>query len=254
VAPKRHRARLSPVAGSGRRRTAAADPGREGRRGQLCPGGRARRAAESRLSVRRRDHGGRRRQPAAAGTDRLCAAVPDGRAGPSGLRAGHGGRSRRRGSRPWRRAAGSSSCSCQPRKRSISTCSGAPTRRLSTAFAAALEEQGIDHLDLSLALRDAAGDGVPLYFEVDGHPNERGYAVIADAVIALLRDGEGAAETEHDRGRAPLTVSNSSCHFLKPCRKGEARLTTRPRSDTAAWPPAGQRGMSDRRCLLVSTC
>jgi lysophospholipase L1-like esterase len=65
------------------------------------------------------------------------------------------------------------------------------------AFAGALAERGIDHLDLSLALRDAAGDGAPLYFEIDGHPNERGYAVIADAVIALLRDSEGeGAETE----------------------------------------------------------
>jgi lysophospholipase L1-like esterase len=62
------------------------------------------------------------------------------------------------------------------------------------AFAAALAERGIDHLDLSLALRDAAGDGAPLYFEVDGHPNERGYAVIADAVIALLRDVDGEGD------------------------------------------------------------
>ena len=64
---------------------------------------------------------------------------------------------------------------------------------LVATFAAALDERGIDRLDLSLALRDAAGDGALLYFEVDGHPNERGYAVIADAVTALLRDGDGAA-------------------------------------------------------------
>ena len=64
---------------------------------------------------------------------------------------------------------------------------------LVATFAAALDERGIDRLDLSLALRDAAGDGALLYFEVDGHPNERGYTVIADAVTALLRDGDGAA-------------------------------------------------------------
>jgi lysophospholipase L1-like esterase len=63
------------------------------------------------------------------------------------------------------------------------------------AFAAALDERGIEHLNLTIPLRDAARDGAALYFEVDGHPNERGYAVIADAVTALLSDADGAKAT-----------------------------------------------------------
>ena len=53
---------------------------------------------------------------------------------------------------------------------------------------AAFEERGIDFLDLGPAFRARAAAGESLFFEVDGHPNPRGYALIAQLVLAHLRD------------------------------------------------------------------
>jgi hypothetical protein len=52
----------------------------------------------------------------------------------------------------------------------------------------ALEERGIDFVDLVPAFRERAAAGESLFFEVDGHPNSRGYALIAQLVLAHLRD------------------------------------------------------------------
>ncbi len=65
------------------------------------------------------------------------------------------------------------------------------------AFARGLEGLGITYLDLGEALRARAAAGEQLYFTVDGHPNERGYAVIADAVRHFL--------DQRDDGTAALT-------------------------------------------------
>ena len=58
------------------------------------------------------------------------------------------------------------------------------SRDLRAAFA----ERGIDFLDLAPAFRERAAAGESLFFEVDGHPNPRGYALIAQLVLAHLRD------------------------------------------------------------------
>lgn len=66
------------------------------------------------------------------------------------------------------------------------------------AFAAALDARGVPHIDLTTAFLAADAAYEPLFFEVDGHPNERGYEVIAETVVALIEElgkdlGDGVA-------------------------------------------------------------
>ena len=53
----------------------------------------------------------------------------------------------------------------------------------------ALDELQLSYLDLTPRFRERAAAGERLFFEVDGHPNARGYALIADAVVEYLRHG-----------------------------------------------------------------
>jgi hypothetical protein len=55
----------------------------------------------------------------------------------------------------------------------------------------ALAESGIPYLDLSPVFRQRAAAGEKLFFEADGHPNERGYALIADSVFSHLKANAG---------------------------------------------------------------
>jgi hypothetical protein len=50
-----------------------------------------------------------------------------------------------------------------------------------------LDKLEISYLDLTPRFRDRAAAGDLLFFEVDGHPNTQGYALIADAVAEFLR-------------------------------------------------------------------
>jgi len=54
-----------------------------------------------------------------------------------------------------------------------------------------LDRLGIDYLDLGPPLRARAQDGRALYNEVDGHPNELGYDVIAKYVFEYLQANAG---------------------------------------------------------------
>ena len=47
----------------------------------------------------------------------------------------------------------------------------------------ALQQLGIDYLDLGPIFRERAAAGRRLFFQVDGHPNAAGYALIAKAVL-----------------------------------------------------------------------
>ena len=55
------------------------------------------------------------------------------------------------------------------------------------SFAMALRERGIPFLDLTPDFRAQARNAKPLFFEVDGHPNEEGYRLIARVVTEHLR-------------------------------------------------------------------
>ena len=50
-----------------------------------------------------------------------------------------------------------------------------------------LENSGIDYLDLTPNFRERARAGEKLFHEVDGHPNARGYALIAEGVRSYLK-------------------------------------------------------------------
>jgi lysophospholipase L1-like esterase len=58
---------------------------------------------------------------------------------------------------------------------------GAPLRQ-------ALDGLGVAYLDLTLPFRQQAAAGERLFFEVDGHPNVAGYALIAELVLAHLKN------------------------------------------------------------------
>jgi lysophospholipase L1-like esterase len=58
---------------------------------------------------------------------------------------------------------------------------GAPLRQK-------LRELGIPYLDLLQAFRDHAAQGETLFFEVDGHPNARGYGLTAELVLSHLKE------------------------------------------------------------------
>jgi lysophospholipase L1-like esterase len=58
----------------------------------------------------------------------------------------------------------------------------------------AFKQLNLAYLDVAPRLRERAAAGELLFFEVDGHPNERGYAVIADAVVDYLRSGSSRAD------------------------------------------------------------
>lgn len=52
----------------------------------------------------------------------------------------------------------------------------------------ALKKLGISFLDLTPIFRARAAQGERLYFETDGHPDARGYALIAEGILAHLRE------------------------------------------------------------------
>ena len=51
-----------------------------------------------------------------------------------------------------------------------------------------LRELGIPYLDLLPGFRSRAKKGEVLFFEIDGHPNRRGYALIAELVLTHLKN------------------------------------------------------------------
>jgi hypothetical protein len=60
---------------------------------------------------------------------------------------------------------------------------GEPTPDLGASLRRALDERGINTLDLTSAFRRCAQAGKRLFFEADGHPNQQGYKLIAQEVL-----------------------------------------------------------------------
>jgi lysophospholipase L1-like esterase len=68
----------------------------------------------------------------------------------------------------------------------------------------ALEQLGVPYLNLVQGFRSRAESGEVLFFEADGHPNRRGYALIADLVLAHLKSH--AKQQYGLRGLAPTAA------------------------------------------------
>jgi hypothetical protein len=62
------------------------------------------------------------------------------------------------------------------------------TPDLAAPFIPELEKRHIAYVNLGPLFRERALSRQKLFFEVDGHPNARGYAVIAEAVLQYLKD------------------------------------------------------------------
>jgi lysophospholipase L1-like esterase len=65
---------------------------------------------------------------------------------------------------------------------------GEPAPDPGSPLRAALEKLSIPYLDLMEGFRRRAAKGEVLFFETDGHPNARGYALIAELVLSHLKD------------------------------------------------------------------
>jgi lysophospholipase L1-like esterase len=50
----------------------------------------------------------------------------------------------------------------------------------------ALDDRGLTYVNLAPLFRERAAAGERLFFEFDGHPNQRGYALIAEAVVRYV--------------------------------------------------------------------
>lgn len=77
----------------------------------------------------------------------------------------------------------------------------------------ALDELHLSYLDLTPRFRDRAGAGERPFFEVDGHPNARGYALIADAIVEYIRGG--ASRTKGQAGTTGPPRSSARAHGLE---------------------------------------
>lgn len=58
---------------------------------------------------------------------------------------------------------------------------------LAAPFIPELVRRGISYVDLGPYFRERAATGETLFWEVDGHPNSRGYALIAEVVLSHLK-------------------------------------------------------------------
>lgn len=70
---------------------------------------------------------------------------------------------------------------------------------------AALDQRGIPYLDLGPHFRKQAAAGQRLFFEVDGHPNQRGNVLVAEVVLSHLKNNArryGLKDWEKDSSQA----------------------------------------------------
>lgn len=58
-------------------------------------------------------------------------------------------------------------------------------------FKQKLEKLKIDYLDLTPFFQEWAAKGEMLFYSVDGHPNQRGYQLVADVVLAKIKEDDG---------------------------------------------------------------
>ena len=73
-----------------------------------------------------------------------------------------------------------------------------------------LEARGVDYVDLGPLFRERARDGLALHHEVDGHPNARGYALIAATLADHLQQNASKYGLDGDRAADSTTSSPPS--------------------------------------------
>jgi hypothetical protein len=71
-----------------------------------------------------------------------------------------------------------------------------------------LDKSGIEYLDLAPVFRERAAMGKKLFFEVDGHPNAAGQGLIADAVLAHLKNHPAKYDLEEFEASSPPAQLN----------------------------------------------
>ncbi|HET6521546.1 MAG TPA: hypothetical protein VFG47_17270 [Geminicoccaceae bacterium] len=79
---------------------------------------------------------------------------------------------------------------------------GRPAPDVTGPFARALGARGIPYVDLLAAFRARARRGERLFLEIDIHPNEAGYALVAEEVLRHLRAEPGLLAMRSDRRAA----------------------------------------------------
>jgi hypothetical protein len=87
---------------------------------------------------------------------------------------------------------------------------GEKTVDLASYFIPELERRGISYLDLGPEFRRKAATGGNLFFEDDPHPNVEGNALIADVVLAYLKDHAaeyGLTDSQNVVSRVPRSVA-----------------------------------------------
>lgn len=78
-----------------------------------------------------------------------------------------------------------------------------PTPDAIGPFVTALEENGVQYVDLRPIMQEHARAGERLYFEIDGHANRKGYRVIADTVATWIA-GRPEVDKPHVAGAANI--------------------------------------------------
>jgi lysophospholipase L1-like esterase len=69
-----------------------------------------------------------------------------------------------------------------------------------------LEKAGIEYFDLTTIFRRHAARGEKLFFETDPHPNSQGYALIADSVLAYLKESSSQAPEDGWKASENMTA------------------------------------------------
>jgi lysophospholipase L1-like esterase len=98
---------------------------------------------------------------------------------------------------------------------------GEPAHDPSGPLRERLTQSGIDYLDLAPIFRERAAAGKKLFFSVDGHPNAAGYGLIADVVVAYLKQHS----EKYDLKSSKATVSSRA-----------SRVSDQRRHSIIEWP------------------
>lgn len=93
---------------------------------------------------------------------------------------------------------------------------------LAKPFLKELDRVGIAHINFGPIFRQKASAGEKLFFETDGHPNARGYALIAQSILLYIKNEAKIHDWEFEneiRSKGDLNRSISDDYFLTMCEE-----------------------------------